>query len=166
MVVAFVDECKSGTFALGITLVHLRDLKLVRSELRKLRKPGQNRLHFSKESESRRKEILSTMRILPIHVFVIESALKHEGQAREACLKELVNACPSLNVHRIVLEEDQSLVKRDKAVIRSQLRVLGETHNLDYFHESPNFEPCLWISDAIAWANHKGGYWLALAGLV
>ncbi|CAB4953467.1 unannotated protein [freshwater metagenome] len=165
MLVAFVDECKSGNFSLGITLVHVRDLKLVRSELRKLRKPGQNRLHFSKESDSRRKEILSTMRILPVQVFVIESALKHERDAREACLTELVKVSRSLNIHRIVLEEDQSLVRRDNSVIRSQLRVLGESHKLDYFHESPNFEPCLWISDAIAWANQKGGYWRVLAGL-
>jgi hypothetical protein len=165
VLIAFVDECKSGNFALGISIVHSRDLKEVRQKLRTLRKPGQSRLHFAKESDARRKEILSLIRGLPVERMIVESSLKHHGFARDECLRRLVQKVEDLRVHQIVLEEDHSLVKRDNFVIRTELESIGATNSVNYFHESPKYEPCLWISDAILWANQKGGHWKVLAGL-
>ncbi len=158
MFIGFVDESKSSSYIVVVTLVRPRDLQDVRKSMNALRKPGQSRIHFAKESDRRRREILSVIQRLPqtSHYFISQS--KHQGIARAECLSELVLATGRLKVHRLVLEREESYELADRRLIQSLLLQSGSA-NVEYLHESPAAEPCLWIPDAVAWSIQKGGDW-------
>jgi hypothetical protein len=54
----FVDECKVRGLLLAAAVVPPSELAPLRKVLSRLRLPGQRRIHFSAESEARRKVIL------------------------------------------------------------------------------------------------------------
>ncbi|MEY4310477.1 MAG: hypothetical protein RLZ71_403 [Actinomycetota bacterium] len=161
MFVAFVDESKARNYLLAVTLIHPRDLPKVRTALLQLRKPGQRRIHFSKENDRRRRQVLSAINSLPVMSFVVQSDKENEGQARAECLEKLIFQAAERKLHRIVIERDYSFEKADLRVIRSALSVSGLDTQIEYAHENPHEEPALWIPDAVAWSFVKGGEWKA-----
>lgn len=158
MFVAFVDECKAKRFTLAVTLVLPRDIPAVRRSLVELRKPGQTRIHFAKESDRRRRQILSKIFLLPQSTRFYFSDSKHDGQARDECLRALLRQCRQLKVHRLVIERDHSLERQDRQTIREEIYCGAQ--EVEYLHESPALEPCLWIPDAMAWVRNRGGDWI------
>jgi hypothetical protein len=165
MFVGFVDESKSKDYILAVTLVLPQDLRDVRQQLQQLRRNGQRRLHFSKEKDGRRKEILTHLRSMNLQTHFYVSKIKNQASARDECLTALVEDIVSLRVHRLVIERDHSYEVSDRRLIREILLRLALINHLEYLHDEPSHEPCLWIPDAMAWVHFKGGEWPRLAGL-
>jgi hypothetical protein len=56
---AYADESARRRYLIAAVLIDTSDLDPTRKVLRALRKPGQRRVHFSKESDPRRRLIVS-----------------------------------------------------------------------------------------------------------
>jgi hypothetical protein len=155
----FVDESeRTGIYLLGTALVMNPDeLGRIRTELRDLRRPGQRRFHFSKESDARRRELLSALISTGIRARVY-SCPAATREARAACLNALVADIVPAGARRLVLESRESMNRLDTQVVSSALRKYGEGQ-LQYLHLRPQEEPVLWVADAVAWAVGAGGDW-------
>jgi hypothetical protein len=64
------------------------------------------------------------------------------------------------NGQRLVLEQDDSLVRSDQAVLYAAVRDVGASQRLTYEHVPARSEPLLWVADAAAWCWSRGGIWL------
>ena len=155
----FVDESKSKGYVMVAAVVVPSDQTTLRREVRALVLPGQRRLHFTSESDSRRKQILAKLERLGVLAHVAHSDLRHEASGREACLRDLVAIAAREGHDRIVLERDVSIEHADKKVLYDAVHRLNLPDVLTYAHETAHQEPLLWIADAIAWSYAKGGDW-------
>jgi hypothetical protein len=154
----FVDESeRSDAYWLAAALVIEGQLDRIRVSLRDLRRPGQRRVHFAKESNPRRREILSGLIAVGLRARVY-SCSGPATEARETCLLALVADIVPAGARRLVLESRASMDHRDLRVINAALRKHGQ-HRLDYLHLRPEEEPMLWVADAVAWAVGAGGDW-------
>ncbi len=154
----FVDESKERGFILVATSSEISQLKVTEKALRSLLKAGQRRLHFKKESDSRRREILSLMSRLELRVTVFVCQGLNDRDARILCLEALVGMAVESEIFSLVIERDESLVQSDKKVIAGIL--MAEDSVLEYQHVGPHEHPLLWVSDAVAWSFTSGGDWL------
>ena len=125
MFVGFVDESKSKDYILVMTLILPKDLRDARQQLKKLRRPGQTRLHFSKEKDGRRREIVTHLASMRFETHFYVTSQKHQASARAECLTDLVENLAELRVHRLVIERDHSYEDSDKKLIRENLLRLG-----------------------------------------
>jgi hypothetical protein len=165
----FVDESVRQSYTLCAVWVADSDVNQARRAMRATCRPGQRRLHFAKEQNGRRRELLATLSTLRIHsrIFMAHGAAT---PARRWCLerfiRETVTEFPDRRVARIVIEsrfpqEDDW----DRRVIYGEL--LRRNAELPYEHLHAFQEPMLWASDAIAWAYTAGGEWRdRVAGIV
>ncbi|MEU4345368.1 hypothetical protein AB0H00_29645 [Nocardia sp. NPDC023852] len=142
------------------TVVEVRHLKEARKQLRDRRVKGQNRIHFKKESNSRRRSICSALCELEINVVVYDATRTRSAvDARATCLTAVVEDLAELGARRLTIEQDDSLVASDRKVLYTAVRKFGVAETLAYEHMRPNEEPLLWVSDAVAWCVAKGGDW-------
>lgn len=155
----FVDESKSKGYTMVAAVVVPGDQAALRRQVRDLVLPGQRRLHFTSESDSRRRQILTTLQRLDVHAHVVHSDLKKEADGREACLRDLVALASRDGHDRIVLERDVSIEHVDRKVLYDAIRRLNLRDAITYRHETAHQEPLLWIADAIAWSYTKGRDW-------
>ena len=70
----FADECKRPGYLVVAAVAESRQLAPGRAALRKLVMPGQNRIHFTKESDSRREKILEAIAATEIRSIVYDAA--------------------------------------------------------------------------------------------
>ncbi|NED96822.1 hypothetical protein G1H11_16055 [Phytoactinopolyspora alkaliphila] len=87
----FVDEGKSKGYVLAATSTQPTSLAAARAAMRRLLLPGQDRLHFAKESDPRRRSILSAMAELDVSVILYVSPAKSHKVGRERCLQALLD---------------------------------------------------------------------------
>ena len=128
--------------------------------MRRLCLPGQARIHFTKEGQRRRSVIVDQICALPVDLCVFDAtALVDEKAARRACLVGLVQTLGELGGRRLVLEQDESLVSADQAVLYAAVRELNLAESVTYEHLPAKSEPLLWIADAAAWCWSRGGNW-------
>lgn len=152
----FVDESERRSYLLCAAVV-VADVDRARTSVRALRKPGQRRVHFAKEGDTRRREILSALVELGLHARVyVSPAAGTPG--RQACLEALVGDLVAAGAERLTLESRRSMDHLDEVVIRATLRRTGPGR-LTYGHKVGFEEPLLWVPDAIAWAYGRGGDW-------
>ena len=153
----FVDESVRRDYVLSAVRVDPRDLSTARSYVRKLLLGGERRIHFSKESNRRRRELLAR---LSDHGFdvALYAAPAHYPLARQRLLTQLV-ADVGAELHRLVLES------RDAGDVADQ-RHLIDLHRgglfpdtATYEHLRPHEEPLLWVADALAWSYGAAGDW-------
>jgi len=146
----FVDESqRPNGYLLGAALVSdAGALARIRTELRDLRRPGQQRLHFVKESDARRKALLTAMLATGVRARVY-SCRAVPREARGACLIALVADIVPAGARRLVLESRESMNHHDVCAINSALRKYGEG-SLEYLHLRPQEEPVLWVADGSA----------------
>lgn len=157
---AFVDETKQNGLLVVSTVVEVRHLKEARQQLREQRVKGQSRIHFKKESDSRRRSICSALCELAVEVTVYDATrIKGAIDARAACLTAAVEDLAGLGVQRLTIEQDDSLVTSDRQVLYTAVRKFSVEDSMVYEHMRPNEEPLLWVSDAVAWCVAKGGNW-------
>jgi hypothetical protein len=155
---AFVDESERGLYLVAAVLLDSSDIERGRRVLRELRKPGQRRVHFAKESDSRRRTILSALARLPIRVRLYECG-GAPVPARATCLAALVDDLGDLGADRLVIEKLDTQVRADVATIRGRLAAAPVDPPLVYQHLRAYEEPLLWAADAVAWAYGAGPDW-------
>lgn len=155
----FVDESKSKGYTMVAAVVVPSDQTALRRDVRALVLPGQRRLHFTNERDSRRRLILATLQSLGVQAHVVHSDHKHEAAGRAECLRDLVAIAARDGHNRIVLERDVSIEHADKKVLYDAVHQLSLRDVVTYTHETAHQEPLLWIADAIAWSYTKGGDW-------
>lgn len=156
----FVDETKDRGYLIAAAVLLPRDLGPARTALRQLLLRGQRRVHFAKESDPRRRAIVSTMGTLGAAVTIYDaSAITSARDARAACLEAVVSDAADLDAHRLVLEQDDSLLRSDQQLLYRQVRKAGCDQRLTYEHMRPSAECLLWVPDAVAWCWAKGGDW-------
>jgi hypothetical protein len=153
---AYADESARQRYLIAAVLIGTADLDRTRKALRELRKPGQRRVHFAKESDQRRRLIVSCLTGLDLRVRVYESD-GPDVAARAVCLARLVDDLVALGVERLVLETLDSQQVADRRTIYERLRETGG--GMAYEHRRSFEEPLLWVADAAAWCYGAGGDW-------
>lgn len=157
----FVDESKARDYLLISAVVVAADLGQARRAIRALTLPGQPRLHMKKESNRRRRQILTTIDGLAPEVTIYRAGTlwRTELERRDQCLHALVADIADQGHTYLCLERDASLVGRDRQQLIEATRATGCADRLSYRHESATAEPLLAIPDAVGWAWARGGDW-------
>ncbi|PPF76549.1 hypothetical protein C5B96_16590 [Subtercola sp. Z020] len=155
----FIDESKTKGYTLVAVTVPSESLVSLRKQIALLRKPGQARVHMVKESDPRRRLILSTLADLGLRARVYSVSGLADAPARAACLRQIVEDTSDSGATRLVLERDVSIEKFDRQVLRTLAESQQGDSRFTYCHESASAEPLLWVPDAIAWAFARGGEW-------
>jgi|NGEPerStandDraft_6_1074524.scaffolds.fasta_scaffold55780_2 hypothetical protein len=164
---AFVDETKTPGLLLVAAVLAPRDLAPARSMMQALRLPGQTRLHFVKERPSRRQEIAAAVCRTGAALDIYDATgIRDQRAGREACLRKLVADLSVAGAHRLVIEQDDSLIERDQVVLYDAVRRADVAGSLTYEHLPARSEPLLWIADAAAWCWTHGSAWRSRVGPV
>lgn len=162
----FVDESvrRDGLYRLTAVAVPVSELAVVSRALRSRAPDGATRMHFSSESDKRRRSTLRSLSKLPIEAVSIIGPYpvrSSEEIARNLCIAALV----LLSTGRVSnLTFDTRGPDRDKAdriAIRRAL-VKADEGGLMYEHRGSRDEVLLGLPDCIGWAVGAGGAWLAL----
>lgn len=157
---AFVDETKVNGLLVVAAVLQPRDLASARTAMRRLLLPRQSHLHFVKEKAARKRVILDVIAELEVRIDVYDAtAVQDQRQARKICLQRIVQDLAAEGAHRLVIEQDDSLVRSDRETLFHAVRANGVTDQLVYEHLSPRTEPLLWIPDAAAWSWVKDASW-------
>jgi hypothetical protein len=162
----FVDESvrRDGFYRLTAVWVPVAEMAAVSRALRNRTPHGATRMHFSSESDKRRRAILRLLADLPIEAvsFVGPYPVRSsEETARNACIAALM----SLAIGRVSsLTLDTRGADRDKADRLAIRRALasGVDSELLYGHRGSRDEVLLGLPDSIGWAVGAGGRWLSL----
>ncbi|MGW6443979.1 hypothetical protein [Lentzea sp. NPDC055074] len=158
---AFVDESRrNNTYLLAVALVPPGRLHTFRKALRCLLMSGQRELHCKKETPSRRKAITSRLVEVQVSVRLYKrSCDQGDEQARQACLRRLVEDLLNAGAHRLVLDSRAQRDQHDLLTIRTSLGRVALSTNLVYEHCRASNEELLWIADFAAWCYGSGGEW-------
>lgn len=157
---AFVDESKSGPYILAATAVSSGEIGSVRREVNRIcTQLGRSRLHFNKLNDRDRRFVLGALAQLgPItHLYIARE--KDHKLARAKCLRALIEDAIASSARGVFLERDASVEAADRRLIWEVLHSGQTNHQLRYGHIEPRSEPCLWVSDAIAWCEQAGDAW-------
>ena len=157
----FIDESKAKDYLLVGAVIHPRQLAFARKAMRNLILPGQRRLHMFKESDQRKKQIISVIADLEIAITVYQKVgnKRNEINNRNACITALLYDSIRSKRDGLIFEMDQSSEHRDRQHIAATLRMQNLRKDLTYEHRFPSEEPLLAIPDAVAWAWARGGDW-------
>lgn len=157
----FVDESKARHYLLAAAVVPADKLDQVRKLVGALRLPGQRRIHFTTEGDTRRKTILSVMASAAEACVTVydASAISDVKQARDKAMAQLVDDAAKMGARRLVIERDTNVVESDKKIIRERAERAGCLDTLIYEHRRAHEECLLSIPDAVAWAWAKRGPW-------
>ncbi|RSD19259.1 hypothetical protein [Amycolatopsis eburnea] len=158
----FVDESKRGGYLVTAAAVLPGGLSLGRQVIRGLILPGQRRLHFTHESDNRRKQILDAIAELHPAVTIYDGSAHERRRQREACLDGLIADLAATDARLLVIETDESVLELDRRILYRSTRLHG-CEALEYRHHRAHEEPLLAIPDALAWCWQRGGFWKARA---
>ncbi|GAA4685444.1 hypothetical protein GCM10023197_46580 [Gordonia humi] len=158
MVIGFVDESKVKGLLVACTVVNPADLAATRRALNDLRMKGQRRIHFTKESDSRRRAICSMLCTLDVEVTIYKARDRDPRVARAAALAAVVADLAAANATQLIIERDDPAAAADRATLYRAVHDHG-VPNLSYDLRRPHEEPGLWISDAVAWCYTKDRQW-------
>lgn len=157
---AFLDETKQGGLLLAVVLVPEAELDRSRRLLRQMCLPGQSRLHFSRESNARRRVLATSIASLNVAISIYDATAQTDAKvARADCLRQLVENLAGHGTRRLTIEQDDSLVQSDQRVLYSAVRQAGCADRLHYLHLPGRSDPLLWIADAAAWCWTHGPEW-------
>lgn len=155
----YVDESKARGYYVVATASSARSVQGSEKALRALLKPGQRRIHFKSERDSRRREVLSRMKELDVRAAVWIAKGRPNKEARDLCITGVTTEACRSGADQLFLERDDSLMGADRRLIASILRQETNT-DLKYQHAAPHEHPLLWVSDAVAWCYSSGGDWI------
>jgi len=141
-------------------LVDAHDLIALRLVTAALVEPGK-RLHFHQELDRTRRVALEAFASMPIRASAVVAIRSHgvtEFQAREHCLRHIVEDLQARSVPRLTIESRQDDRDDQRTIARARTR----HPPLVFEHRDAAVEPLLWIADGITWAIGTGGRWAAL----
>jgi hypothetical protein len=156
----FDDESRrGGTYLVAAAVVPPGRLDRLRCLVRNLLLPGERRIHFQAENDSRRRKILGE--------FVTHGARAQiylgcgrPDRVRAVCLERLLDDVISWDTRRLVIESRGEADATDRALIHRMLtRYESVRERMSYEHLLPHDDPCLAIPDAVAWAYGAGSDW-------
>jgi len=162
MSVLFIDESKEPNYVLAATLIRDADAPRLRKLLQAECRPKQRSIHFKKEDQARRKQLLAVYERHELQTFTFRSSLKNQREAREVCFERLINHALTLGVTRLVIEKDDSIFRADEKIIARLIKEQGALGKIGFEHFYRHEEPILWVPDSIAWCENKGGFWSTL----
>lgn len=155
---AFVDESFNRAYTVAAAVIPASDVNHARGVIRSRLRPGQFRIHFKKESDARRSQILDQLETLDLRARLYV-ATKEVSHPRDACLEQMVPDLAAVGVTRLVIELDESLVHAEKQMLYELTR--KRAPGLTYEHLRAREALLLVAPDAIAWCWTKGGRWRA-----
>lgn len=138
-----------------VALPAAADTAAVRSVLRRLLKPGQERLHMTKESAPRQRLILSRLCEQPVSAVIYRSTFRIQREGRAAIMRRIVTDL--VEVDRVTIESAVGQDAHDQRALQEALHGLGRTDLVHYEHREPRHEPLLWAADAVVFAYAAGG---------
>ena len=158
MYVLYVDESFSKNYILVGHLVAANRVGQLRKAIRSHVLSGQRSIHFSGERDSRRRYLLSQFSNLGCQLLVVEVTGMDNKGARAKSLQLMLDLLEKYGLTQIFIELDESTKKLD-----TQVLMKWKTENsssIDFEFARRNEEPLLWLADAIAWCEGRGGDWL------
>ncbi len=159
----FVDESKSGAYLLVVACALPAQLGPSRHRMKQFLMPGQRRLHFNSERDSRRHQIIDGILELNVRSTIYQAPPRvNELDGRQTCIERLGQDAITQTAELIVFERDDSLVRHDRRTLHRVLLGPDGQPMVRYQHLRPYEESLLWIPDAIAWCWAKGGTWRIL----
>ncbi len=159
---AFIDESvRDQRYLLCMTLVPPAQLAPSRRELTALLLPGARELHFKKEKEPRRRQLIDRIAALEVTtiLYLGSCTRKTEEETRQKCLEHAVADLLAKNAHRLVLDSRDHRDVHDRRTLQQALGYRPSKTELTYEHLNSTAEPLLWISDAVGWCFGAGGHW-------
>ena len=178
--VAYIDESSAyrppnrQEYLICAAIIDSQDLEQVREELRPLLLPGQVKLHWTDERNSRRRKIVETLSGIDSMQAIIthqSEVSKRTERHRRKCLEQMYFELSEMHIHNVTLESRQEAQnKRDLAHIVA-LQGQGQSVNIRLQHVRGGDDPILWVPDAVLGALnsvHLGEeqYWEKLYGKV
>jgi hypothetical protein len=156
----FVDECKARALLLAAVVIPPSELAPLRKLLGGLRIPGQRRIHFSAESDARRKIILRALGDAGVVARIYDArSIKNIKLARDAAVARLADDAVELGAELLVLERDDESVAADRSTILARRKLTGHTDMPRFVHKRAHEDCLLSVPDAVAWAWSKAGRW-------
>jgi hypothetical protein len=119
----------------------------------------QRSIHFVSESDSRRKSILAAFAKIEFQVVMFIVKGQSDTASRRACLDSLIEHLDASRRYSLVLDVDETILKRDRQALNNAILKRGMKDTIEYRHSEPHLEPLLWIPDALAWTLTKKGDW-------
>jgi hypothetical protein len=165
----FVDESirTDGLYRLTVVRVRARDLARTTRAMRERVPRGQTRIHFSAESDQRRRSILRVYLSLEISATSYQTPYDRRSDdqpARDRCIRALAGDVPVLGVAAVVFDTRGPRRDRlDRAALRRALLAAGLDH-VTYSHRGSRDEVLLGLPDAFGWAVGAGPAWRRLLG--
>lgn len=155
---AYIDESsavRSATrqeYLIGAALIPVDRSDGIREHLRSLTLPGQIKLHWTDESEARRRAIVESIGSLaPMTVVVthVSERMRKNERCRRKCLELLYYDMAGMGVFDLLLEHRSDVQnKRDRAHIVG-LQNQGLDQRIRIGHRRGGDEPLLWIADVL-----------------
>jgi len=155
---AFADESSANRgenqqeYLIGAALIPADKCETLREKLRPLLLPGQIKLHWTDESEPRRRSIIKLLCELDAMNVVIahrSARQKKTERFRRKCLGDFYSEMAAMNVQDVTLESrSPKQDKLDRAHIVG-LQNSGLTRDVRIAHLRGGDEPLLWIADAV-----------------
>ncbi|RKN31627.1 hypothetical protein D7044_15040 [Micromonospora musae] len=158
----FVDETKERGLLVAAAVVLTRDLAPARKVMRSLILPNQRRIHFHKERDDRRRQIVGAINGIGAQAVILDAS-DHPNMkaARDASLVRLVAYAGKIGAARLVIEQDDSTIKADRRLLFDEVQKAGLSDTVRYDHLRAHEECLLAIPDALAWCWAKRGRWRA-----
>jgi hypothetical protein len=156
----YVDETKERGYVL-VTSVHIAaDIDALRKTMRGLVLPGQTRIHMAKESQQRRRQISAAICAAGVTATIYDAGRRYSDplSARAACLQAVISDLTPTDT-RLVLEQDDSILRWDRKFLYEAVRAAGLEGRVRYEHHRAKAELLLSVPDAIAWCWARGGQW-------
>ncbi len=159
----FSDESKERGYRMAAVVVRSAAVARVRQDCRTWAAPGSRRFHARKESDHRRREVLSRLAGMAddISVVIVERvATVREAELRESVLLGLAVWAAQNDVSRWIIERDESVLRADHRTL-SGFSKSAASADFEYTHLAGADDPVLWAADLAAWAWTKGGAYRA-----
>jgi hypothetical protein len=132
-------------------------VQAVRKMAQRFRKRGQKTVHFTKERDSRRSEIISSYVGSGLVRGRLYFGKGNEAAVRDLAMRRMGRDLAELATDRVIIESRAGRDHRDRQALSETLRGMG--HRFSYEHCGAGSDPGLWIADAFAWCYSAGGQW-------
>jgi hypothetical protein len=147
----FLDENLQRGFRFVGVAVGTSVVGRARATVRAMLPRGARRVHFVKENDVRRRQVLAAIALLDLEFVIVD--VTRRGRAsdqRRVALGELVTWALDSGIDRLVLERDENSVVSDLRTISHALDRANRRGAFEYIHMPASAEPILWIADAVA----------------
>lgn len=161
---AYLDESMQDDYLVIASVISSGEVRQARAALRGLLLPRQRSLHMKDEKKTARQDLIVTTVCglgLATTIYVAKpSEYKGHTGARDACLQQASRDSATQGVRRLVLDRNDSYVKRDEAsILKGATRAGIKPVPFEFGHMRRHEEPMLWVPDVLGWCYARGGSW-------